>query len=162
MAGRFAAGGAGGRGTRMSLTGLDLWTSFWRGSMKLLMVSVGQGRYAVSADAVARILDPELEPELRRAVQEGQAAVEGQPVRIVDLHRLAGETRTGTGVFLLVRLGSARTLLPVDQAEAIREVAPSAIAPLPPFIFAGEKRLFRGVFDDGERARLLLDEEALR
>jgi chemotaxis protein histidine kinase CheA len=129
--------------------------------MKLLMVSVGRGRYAVSADAVARILDPQLEPQLRQVDRDGKASVEGQPTRVVDLHRLAGERWEGAGVFLLVQSGGGRTLLRVDQAEAIRDVPPSAIAPLPPFIFAGDRRFFRGVFDDGAFARLLLNEEAL-
>jgi len=130
--------------------------------MKLLMVTVGQGRYAVSADIVTRILDPQLEPQLRRADEDGRAVVDGLPTRIIDLHRLAGERRGSDGVFLLVRWGGGQALLPVDQAESIRDVPPSAIAPLPPFIFAGERRFFRGMFDDGALPRLLLDEEAIQ
>jgi len=49
----------------------------------------------------------------------------------------------------------------VDSAEAIREVAASPIAPLPSFIFASSKRLFRGIFSDGREPRLLLDVDGL-
>lgn len=129
--------------------------------MKLLMVSVGGGRYAVSADAVSRIVDPGPGGGLEPAEGGREASLDGRRYPVVDLHRIAGEAAGRRGIYLLVVVPRGEVLVPVDEAESIRDVPPAAIAPLPPFIFAGEKRFFRGLFEDGPRRRLLLDEECL-
>ncbi|PYS97551.1 MAG: hypothetical protein DMF50_00235 [Acidobacteria bacterium] len=129
--------------------------------MKLLLISVGRGRYAVAADAVTRILDPERQPDFRREGGGGDAIERGVRYPVLDLHAAAGETPGPSCVYLMVEGRGGRAVLPVDSAEAIREVAASAIAPLPSFIFASPKRLFRGIFSDGLEPRLLLDVDGL-
>jgi chemotaxis signal transduction protein len=128
--------------------------------MKLLMVSVGRGRYAVAADAVAHIMDPALEPEFRREAPDG-AIYLGARYPVVDLHEGAEEVSGRSCVYLLVEGNGRRAFVPVDSAEAIRDVAPGEIAPLPTFIFARGRRLFRGLFADGQEPRLLVDVEGL-
>jgi chemotaxis signal transduction protein len=127
--------------------------------MKFLMVSVGQARYAVQADAVRRILDPAQEADLH--VQEAEAVFCGERLRLIDLHAAAGEPRGCAPVYLLLESSRSRALVPVDGTEAIREVPATDIAPLPPFIFASPGHVFRGVFSDGPSPRLVLDQDGM-
>jgi len=127
--------------------------------MKFLMVSVGQARYAVQADAVRRILDPVQEADLH--VEGAEAVFCGERLRLIDLHAVAGEPRGREPVYLLLEGSRSRALVPVDGTEAIREVPAIDIAPLPPFIFASPGRVFRGVFSDGGSPRLVLDQEGM-
>lgn len=125
--------------------------------MKLLMVSVGTGRYAVAADAVAKIMDPALDPGFRRDGSADEATHEGTRYPVVEIEPGA---RGRGALYLLLGRGSARALMPVDSAESIREVSGAAIAPLPSFIFAGARRPVRGIFSDGRTPRLLLNLDA--
>lgn len=127
--------------------------------MKLLMVSVGEGRYAVPADSVARIVDPALESDFR--LEEGAAILHGERLDLLDLHGASGEPRGPRPIYLLLEGGRKRAVVAVDGAEAIREVQAEDIAPLPAFIFEGERRTFRGVLPDAPVPRLLLDEDGL-
>jgi hypothetical protein len=127
--------------------------------MKLLMVNVGEGRYAVPADAVAKIVDPALEAEFH--LEDCEAVFQGERLPLFDLHAAAGEHRGSAPVYLLLQGARRRGVVAVDGAESIREVSPGDIAPLPAFIFARPRRAFRGVFPDGTGSRLLLDEDAL-
>lgn len=123
--------------------------------MKLLMVSVGEARYAVQADAVTQILDPAQEADFQ--LGEAEAFFRGERLPLIDLHAAAGERRGPSPVYLLLEGARSRAFVPVDGAEAIREVPATAIAPLPPFIFPRPGRAFRGVFSDGHAPCLLLD-----
>ena len=145
----------------ISLTERRFWAIFWRGAMKLLMVDVGRGRYAVAAEAVERIIDPALEPDFEEDPETGEATDGRSRFPVLDLHGATGEFSGGSCVYLLLGAAGRRAALRVDTAEAIRDVPPSSIAPLPAFIFAEPKRLFRGVFSDERGPRLLLDESAL-
>jgi chemotaxis signal transduction protein len=127
--------------------------------MKLLMVSVGEGRYAVPADAVAQIVDPALEADFH--LEDREAVYRGERFPILDLHAAAGERRGPSPVYLLLEGVRRRVIVAVDGAEAIRDVPAGDIAPLPAFIFAWPRRTFRGVFSDGRDPRLLLDEDGL-
>ncbi len=128
--------------------------------MKLLMMSVGGQRYAVAAEAVEQITDPALDADFRRETGSAEAIHHGVRYRVVELHE-AADRPGGSRLYLLLGDGPSRAMLPVDSAEAIREVPGTAIAPLPPFIFSGERRLFRGIFFDGREPRLLLDVGAI-
>jgi chemotaxis signal transduction protein len=127
--------------------------------MKLLMVSVGEARYAVQADAVTRILDPALEADFH--LEESEAVFRGERFPLIDLHAAAGEERGRSPVYLLLEGGRRRAIVSVDGTEAIREIPATAIAPLPPFIFQRPGRVFRGVFSDGSEPRLLLDQDGI-
>ena len=127
--------------------------------MKLLMVNVGEGRYAVPADAVTQIVDPAIEPEFR--LEKSEAVFRGERFTLFDLHAASGEHPGATPVYLLLQGVRRRAIVAVDAAESIREVPAGDIAPLPPFIFARPRRVIRGVFLDGDGPRLLLDEDAL-
>jgi chemotaxis signal transduction protein len=127
--------------------------------MKLLMVSVGEGRYAVPADAVAQIVDPAIERDFH--LEDAVAVYRGERLPVLDLHAAAGERRGPSPVYLLLEGGRRRVVIAVDGAEAIRDVPAGDIAPLPAFIFARPRRAFRGVFSDGRGPRLLLDEEGI-
>jgi chemotaxis signal transduction protein len=129
--------------------------------MKLLMIRVGSGRFAVAADAVARILDPGIEPGFRLAAGAERAIWRGAELPVLHLRRTLGEGDDEAALFLLIEGEGGRAVLPVDAAETIREIPADAIAPLPDFIFAEPRRVVRGVFEDGGRPRLLLDETAL-
>jgi chemotaxis signal transduction protein len=124
--------------------------------MKLLMVNVGEGRYAVPADTVGRIVDPATEPDFH--LEESTAVVHGERLPLLDLHAVAGEIAGPSPVYLLLEGRHRRVIVPVDGAEAIRDVPAGDIAPLPVFIFAQRSRAFRGVFQDAAGPRLLLDE----
>jgi len=123
------------------------------------MMKIGDGRYAVAADAVEQIVDPALEAEFR--LEEGRAVYRGERLDLVDLHAAACERRGPSPVYLLLQGARRRVVAAVDGAESIREVPAGEIAPLPPFIFALKDRAFRGVFPDGPGLRLLLDQDAL-
>jgi chemotaxis signal transduction protein len=125
------------------------------------MVSVGSGRFGVAADAVAQIVDPALDAGFRREGTGDAAILGGESYPVVDLHALTGEPPQGPCVYLLLGSEGRRVALAVDAAEAIRDIAPDDIAPLPSFIFSRERRLFRGIFSDGRGPRLLLDERAI-
>ncbi len=125
------------------------------------MVSVGTGRYAVAADAVSRIMDPAQEADFRREAPAAEAVCGGARFPVVDLHSAVGQTPGPSCVYLVLEGGGGRVVVPVDSAEAIREVPAASIAPLPSFIFARDRRLFRGLFSDGRESRLLLDEGGL-
>jgi CheW-like domain len=127
--------------------------------MKLLMVDVGEGRYAVPADAVTKIVDPALEAGFH--LEDCEAVFQGERLPLFDLHAAAGERRGPAPVYLLLQGARRRGVVAVDGAESIREVSPGDIAPLPAFIFARPRRAFRGIFPDGAVSRLLLDEDAL-
>jgi chemotaxis signal transduction protein len=127
--------------------------------MKLLMVSVGEGRYAVPADAVAQIVDPALESDFH--LEDAEAVYRGERLPLLDLHEAAGERRGPSPVYLLLEGARRRVVIAVDGAEAIREVPAGDIAPLPAFIFARPRRSFRGVFSDGRDPRLVLDEDGI-
>src|SRR2546422_1875021 len=127
--------------------------------MKLLMVSVGEGRYAVPADAVAQIVDPAVEVDFH--LEESEAVYRGERFPVLDLHAATGERRGPSPVYLLLEGARHRAIVPVDGAEAIRDVPAGDIAPLPAFIFARPRRAFRGVFSDGRDPRLHLDENGL-
>ena len=90
--------------------------------MRLLLISVGRGRYAVAADAVTRILDPERQPDFRREGGGGDAIERGVRYPVLDLHAAAGETPGPSCVYLMVEGRGGRAVLPVDSAEAIRRV----------------------------------------
>ncbi|HEX9427183.1 MAG TPA: hypothetical protein VGA64_05295 [Candidatus Polarisedimenticolia bacterium] len=122
--------------------------------MKLLMVSVGAGRYAVAAEAVAKIMDPALDPGFRHEGNSAEAIHDGTRYPVVEIDPGA---RGAGGLYLLLGKGGARALMPVDSAESIQDVSGTAIAPLPTFIFAGARRPVRGIFADGRTPRLLLD-----
>ena len=127
--------------------------------MRFLMVAVGPERYAINADAVTGILArPGDSGPADPAVGPGPGQ---EPSRQVDLHRLIGARPARTGVTLVMRSGAATVHVPVDGAETILDVPASSIAPLPPFIFAGPPRLFRGLLESGRDRWLLLDEESL-
>lgn len=128
--------------------------------MKLLMVSVGESRYAVPADIVTQILDPALEGDFR--VERSQAVYRGERLPVLDLHAAAGERHGEARVYLVVEAARSRAIIPVDGADSIRDVPSGAIAPLPPYIFSRPDRVFRGVFSDGGEPRLLLDQDGLR
>jgi chemotaxis signal transduction protein len=128
--------------------------------MKLLMVSVGEGRYAVSADAVAQIVDPALESEFH--LEDAEAVYRGERLPLLDLHEAAGERRGPRPVYLLLEGARRRVIIAVDGADAIREVPAGDIAPLPAFIFARPRRAFRGVFSDGPDPRLVVDEDGIQ
>lgn len=125
------------------------------------MVSVGSGRFAVVADAVSQIIDPGLDSGFRPGAPEEASMLEAERYPVLDLHALTGERPAGTCVHLLLSGDGGRVVMPVDAAEAIRDIAPDDIAPLPTFIFSSERRLFRGIFSDGRVPRLLLDERAI-
>lgn len=127
--------------------------------MKLLMVNVGVGRYAVPADRVSRIIDPAIEPDF--LLEESRAVLRGESFPLIDLHAAAGEIAARTPVYLLLQGRQRQVVVPVDDAEAIRDVPPGDIAPLPLYIFAQPHRAFRGVFEDATGPRLLLDEDGL-
>src|SRR2546425_5002186 len=127
--------------------------------MKLLMVSIGEGRYAVPADIVTHILDPALEGDFR--LEQSEAVYRGERLPVWDLHAAAGERRGGARVSLVLEGARSRAIVPVDGPDAIREIPATAIAPLPPFIFTRSGRVFRGVFSDGGEPRLLLDRDGL-
>jgi len=127
--------------------------------MKLLMVSVGEGRYAVPADAVAQIVDPAVEADFH--LEDSAAVYRGERLAVLDLHAAAGERRGPAPVYLLLAGARRRVIIAVDGAEAIRDVPAGDIAPLPAFIFARPRRAFRGVFSDGRNRCLLLDEDAI-
>ena len=125
--------------------------------MKLLMVNVGEGRYAVPADAVVQILDPAAENDFH--LEQTEAVVRGERVARVDLHAAAGEVPGPRPVYLLIEAGARRAVVAVDGAEAIRDVPAGDIAPLPAFIFERDRRAFRGLLPDGPMPRLLLDQD---
>ncbi len=125
--------------------------------MKLLMVSVGEGRYAVSADAVAQIVDPAVEADFH--LEEAEAVYRGERIALLDLHAAAGERRGPSPLYLLLESARGRAMMAVDGAQAIREVPAGDIAPLPAFIFERPRRAFRGVFPDDPVPRLLLDQD---
>ncbi len=127
--------------------------------MKLLMVSVGQDRYAVPADIVTQILDPALESEL--TLEASEAVYRGERFPLRDVHPAAGGGRGVSRVYLVLERLQRRAIMPVDEAHAIREIPAAAIAPLPQYIFARPGRVFRGVFSDGGEPRLLLDRDGL-
>jgi chemotaxis signal transduction protein len=127
--------------------------------MKLLMMRIGDGRYAVAADAVEQIVDPALETDFR--LEDGEAVFHGERLALVDLHAAAGERPATSPVYLLVHGARRRAVVAVDGAESIRDVPPGDIAPLPAFIFSQPHRAFRGVFPDGAGLRLLLDQDTL-
>ena len=143
------------------MTEMRFWANFCSGEMKLLMVGVGRGRYAVAAEAVERIIDPAQETNFEEDPETGEATDGRNRFPIFDLHKAAGETSGASCVYLLLGGAGRRAVVRVDTAEAIRDVPPSEIAPLPAFIFAEPKRLFRGVFSDERGPRLLLAESAL-
>ena len=123
------------------------------------MVSVGQDRYAVPADIVTQILDPALESELR--LEPTEAIYRGERYPLRNLHAAAGGGRGVSRIYLVLGAARNRAIVPVDGADAIRDVPSTAIAPLPSYIFAGPARVFRGVFSDGGEPRLLLDQDGL-
>ena len=125
--------------------------------MKLLMVSVGEGRYAVPADIVTQILDPALEGDFR--VERSEAVYRGERLPVLDLHAVAGEPHGVARVYLVVEAARSRAIVAVDGADSICDVPSTAIAPLPPFIFMRSARVFRGVFSDGGQPRLLLNQD---
>jgi chemotaxis signal transduction protein len=127
--------------------------------MKLLIVSVGEGRYAVAAELVARIVDPALEAEFH--LEGANAVYRGERLPLLDLHAATGERRGTSPMFLLLECPGRRGVVPVDGTDAIREVPAGHIAPLPAFIFERDRRVFRGLFPDGRELRLLLDEDGL-
>ena len=129
--------------------------------MKILLVRAGRGRYAVAADAVSRILDPSTETNFHLEQTTGDAICRGARYPVVDLHEATGERAATPGLYLVLEDAPCRVAVAVDGAEAILEVPADAIAPLPSFIFATQRRLFRGVFVDEEGPRLLLDEKGL-
>ncbi len=130
--------------------------------MKLLMVSVGGGRFAVAADAVVQILDPALDHDVRSEAESGEVVWRGQRHRVAEWPEVPGRSSGGrASLYLVLRHRLRGCALPVDSAETIQEVPAAAIAPLPAFIFSGGRRLFRGIFFDGREPRLLLDVGAI-
>lgn len=125
------------------------------------MIDVGGQRLALPAGAVARILDPAVEGDFEHSQGSDRATWRGAQLPVVDLDATLGSGAGTARVFLLVESGHGRVIVPVDIALSIRDVPADAIAPLPPFIFAGSRRLVRGLFADDEGPRLLLDEGAL-
>lgn len=129
--------------------------------MKILLVRVGRGRYAVAAHAVARILDPSTDATFRLEETTGDLVCGGVRYSVVDLHGAMGERTESRALYLLLDDAPRRVVVAVDGAEEIREVPADAIAPLPSFIFATRQPLFRGIFADGDEPRLLLNERGL-
>ncbi len=130
--------------------------------MKLLMVSVGSGRFAVAADAVVQILDPALDRDVRPEAESGEVVWRGRRHRVAEWPEVLRRNPGGhAGLYLVLRHPLRDCALPVDSADTIQEIPPAAIAPLPAFIFSGGRRLFRGIFFDGQEPRLLLDVGAI-
>jgi chemotaxis signal transduction protein len=129
--------------------------------MKILLVRVGRGRYAVAANAVSRILDPTTDTTFRLEQTTGDLVCGEVRYSVIDLHGTTGERRQARALYLLLEDAPRRVVVAVDGAEEIREVPADAIAPLPSFIFATRRRLFRGIFADAEGPTLLLDEKGL-
>src|SRR3989442_4696246 len=109
--------------------------------MKLLMVSVGEGRYAVPADAVVQIVDPAVEVDFH--LEESEAVYRGERFPVLDLHAVAGERRGPSPVYLLLEGARGRSIVPVDGAEAIRDVPAGGISPPSAVIFARPPRAVR-------------------
>ena len=70
--------------------------------MKLLLVSVGEGRYAVAAEAVAQIMDPALDPKFHREPGAGELIYHGGRCPVVDLNGTAGDEEGGASLFLVL------------------------------------------------------------
>ncbi len=115
----------------------------------------------MAAEAVERIIDPAQEADFEADSKTGEATDGRDRFPIFDLHEAVGESTGASCVYLLLAGAGRRAVVRVDTAEEIRDVPPSEIAPLPAFIFAERRRLFRGVFSDERGPRLLLDESAL-
>src|SRR2546428_13950073 len=98
--------------------------------MKLLMVSVGEGRYAVPADAVAQIVDPAVEVDFH--LEESEAVYRGERFPVLDLHAVAGERRRASPAVLLLEGARGRPLLPAAGARGRRAVPPRGLSPPPP------------------------------
>lgn len=126
--------------------------------MKLLMLSVGRGRYAVAASAVTRIIDPRGEPAGEPGGVPEHLPGDRQPV---DLYALAGETAPASAILLHLDHAGRSAVLAVDQVDDICEVPTGEIAPIPAFVFEGTSRMVRGVLRDEGGLRLLLDERLL-
>src|SRR2546428_3828080 len=90
--------------------------------MKLLMVSVGEGRYAVPADAVAQIVDPAVEVDFH--LEESEAVYRGERFPVLDLHAVAGGRRRPSPQFLLPGGAAGPALVPVAGAHAHPAVPP--------------------------------------
>src|SRR5262249_44515348 len=97
---------------RVSLTAPILWASFCRRAMMLLMLSVGEGRYALPADAVSRIVDPEIEEGFRR--EDHAIVIGGDRLPCLDLHALSGEPRGPRPVYLVLDGVRGRSAVEVD------------------------------------------------
>ncbi len=128
--------------------------------MKLLMVSVGAGRFAVAADTVTQILDPDLERDFTRDPESGEVLRLGVRYRVIHLQEERPDGQSSR-LYLVLRAGDGKAMIPVDSADTIQEIPAAAIAPIPSFIFAADRRAFRGVFSDGREPRLLVDVGAL-
>src|SRR5256885_15513151 len=102
--------------------------------MKLLMVNVGEGRYAVPADAVEQIVDPALEGDFH--LEESEAVFRGERFPLVDLHAAAGERRGPAPGYLVLHGGRRRAVIAVDGAEAIRDGSAGGGGPPSGLLFA--------------------------
>src|SRR5256885_14758041 len=101
--------------------------------MKLLMVNVGEGRYAVPADAVEQIVDPALEGDFH--LEESEAVFRGERFPLVDLHAAAGERRGPAPVYLVLHWGRRRAVIAGGRAQAIRGGSAGGTGPPPGLIF---------------------------
>src|SRR5437773_12065267 len=102
--------------------------------MKLLMVSVGEGRYAVPADIVTQILYPALEGDFR--VERSEAVYRGVRFPVLDLHAAAGERPGVATGYRVIESSRNRAAVPVDGADSIRRVPSTALPPLPSSSFS--------------------------
>jgi chemotaxis-related protein WspD len=133
-----------------------------------LVFRVGHAWLAFRATSLREITQPSIVrsvPHRPREILLGLVNVRGELYPCVSLHALFGEETAAlqprTARFLVARHGHLDWVFPVDQVDAMHDVAADAIEGLPATLERVEVAYTRGLFRTGDKTVAVIDEDLL-
>lgn len=116
-------------------TALDRAPEGERRTVRWLVCRAGAGLCALPLDSIGEIMRVlPVEPVAAPACVRGLSVIRGEPVPVVDLALLLGETSRDPARLVTVKLGRRRVALAVEAVLGLRSLDPGQLGALPPLL----------------------------
>lgn len=126
--------------------------------LRVLISQSGPYRCALPLAHVIEVMRPQPIQSLANmpAFVRGVAVVRGEPIPVVDLACLLGETESAIGRFVVVRAGERRVALAVQDVISIRALDATSLAAVPPLLQDARPELIAALGSADEKLLVVL------